>query len=131
MNIQQHWRLKPQRYQLIGKKCEVCGTLSFPPKNICSQCKSTNQIDYRLARQGNIFSFTKVHDMPKEFENQGAYFMALIDLNDGVRILAQLTDVDTVEIGMPVEMVTRRIKNATDGQGIIVYSYKFRPLLEN
>jgi hypothetical protein len=44
-------------------------------------------------------------------------------------ITAQLTDVhpDEVEIGMPVEMVTRRLR-AQGSEGTIVYGYKFRPV---
>jgi hypothetical protein len=33
-----------------------------------------------------------------------------------------------VEIGMPVEMVTRRIRQDGDERGMLVYGYKFRPL---
>ena len=44
-------------------------------------------------------------------------------------ITAQLTDVDNnaIEIGMPVEMVTRKMRNDGDERGLIVYGYKFRP----
>jgi len=46
-------------------------------------------------------------------------------------VTAQLADVDTGEayIGMPVEMVTRKLRE--DGEdGAIVYGYKFRPVLQ-
>ena len=57
--------------------------------------------------------------------------MALVKLNEGPMITAQLTDLGNqpVEIGMPVEMVTRRLRSDGDERGIIVYGYKFRPLL--
>jgi uncharacterized OB-fold protein len=44
-------------------------------------------------------------------------------------VTAQLTDVDNsaIEIGMPVEMVTRKMRNDGDERGLIVYGYKFRP----
>jgi len=45
-------------------------------------------------------------------------------------VAAQLTDVEgeTIEIGMPVEMVTRKLRD--DGsKGTIVYGYKFRPVI--
>jgi len=44
-------------------------------------------------------------------------------------VTAQLTDVDNnaIAIGMPVEMVTRKIRNDGDERGLIVYGYKFRP----
>ena len=46
-------------------------------------------------------------------------------------VTAQLTDVDnsSVEIGIPVEMVTRKRRNDSDERGLIVYGYKFRPVL--
>jgi hypothetical protein len=46
----------------------------------------------------------------------------------GPYVTAQLTDVDGQDdhIGMPVEMVTRKLR--TEGEeGMIVYGYKFRP----
>lgn len=55
-----------------------------------------------------------------------------MELAEGVRVTAQLTDVDPdeVEIGMPVEMVTRRLQErGPHGQGYLVYGYKFRPVL--
>ena len=56
--------------------------------------------------------------------------MALIKLHEGPLVTAQLTDVDAedVHIGMPVEMVTRKIKEEGEN-GLIVYGYKFRPVL--
>ncbi len=44
---------------------------------------------------------------------------------------AQLADLggQKVEIGMPVEMVTRKLRSDGDERGIIVYGCKFRPLL--
>jgi uncharacterized OB-fold protein len=35
-----------------------------------------------------------------------------------------------VEIGMPVEMVTRRIRSDEDECGMLVYGYKFRPVMQ-
>jgi uncharacterized OB-fold protein len=54
--------------------------------------------------------------------------MALVELQEGVRVTAQLTDVDPdqASIGMEVEMVVRRLR-ADEERGLIVYGYKFRP----
>jgi uncharacterized OB-fold protein len=71
-----------------------------------------------------------VYDPPAGFAVNSPYTVALVRLEEGPLVTAQLTDVDgsEVEIGMPVEMVTRR--QSTDGEeGIISYGYKFRPLL--
>jgi uncharacterized protein len=52
-------------------------------------------------------------------------------LAEGPLITAQLTDVDAeqVSIGQPVEMVTRKLRDL-GGDGLLLYGYKFRPVLE-
>jgi uncharacterized OB-fold protein len=58
------------------------------------------------------------------------YTIALVKLEEGPLVTAQLTDVasEDVEIGMPVEMVTRKLR-AQGEEGLIIYGYKFRPQL--
>jgi len=55
--------------------------------------------------------------------------VALVKLQEGPVITAQLTDLgdQPVSIGMPVEMVTRKIREDGDEHGMLVYGYKFRP----
>ena len=69
-----------------------------------------------------------VRAAPQGFEVYAPYTVALIKLEEGPMVTAQLTDVAPadVEIGMPVEMVTRRIR-AQGEDGTITYGYKFRP----
>lgn len=56
--------------------------------------------------------------------------MAMIKLIEGPMITAQLTDVElaNVAIGQPVEMVTRKLRDLGP-DGLIIYGYKFRPIL--
>ncbi|MCC6456845.1 MAG: Zn-ribbon domain-containing OB-fold protein [Caldilineaceae bacterium] len=72
-----------------------------------------------------------MYNAPKGFDEQKPYTVALVRLDEGPMVTAQLTDVDhdQVTIGMRVEMVTRKIRE--DGsEGQIIYGYKFRPLLQ-
>ena len=79
--------------------------------------------------RGTIYSFTLVQEPPAGFEAQSPYILALVELDEGGIITAQLTDMDArPEIGDRVEMVTRKL--TTDGsRGMIVYGYKFRPVM--
>jgi hypothetical protein len=56
--------------------------------------------------------------------------VALVQLEEGPMVTAQLTDVNAgdVHIGMPVEMVTRKVQGGGE-DGVIVYGYKFRPVM--
>lgn len=87
-------------------------------------------LPYDLSGRGEVYSFSTMFNVPKGFEEQRPYTIALIKLDDGPMVTAQLTDVDhdEVKIGMRVEMVTRKLRE--DGrEGQIIYGYKFRPLL--
>jgi len=77
-----------------------------------------------------VYSFSTVYDAPEGHTEYRPYTLALIRLDEGPLVTAQLTDVDAedVHLGMPVEMVTRRIKEEGEN-GLIVYGYKFRPVL--
>jgi uncharacterized OB-fold protein len=84
-----------------------------------------------MSGSGEVYSFTTMYNVPKNYEAQKPYTVALIKLVEGPMITAQLTDVDSedVYIGMPVEMVTRKLSE--DGEeGQIIYGYKFRPLMD-
>lgn len=84
---------------------------------------------FTFAGTGEIYSFTTVQESPEGFDDQAPYMLALIKLDEGPLITAQLTDVDgEVAIGDRVEMVTRKL-TTEGGRGMIVYGYKFRKVL--
>jgi hypothetical protein len=107
------------------------------------------QENYQFSGRGEIYSFTTVYDAPEGFEKFVPYVVALVRLEEGPLITAMLTDLEQewvpkeidgeirsvmrykVKIGMPVEMVTRKIRVSGDPErGLIIYGNKFRPLLE-
>ncbi len=131
MEVSRHWRLKRQRYSLIGEVCPHCEAKIFPPRDICPSCGENAKTDYEFSGRGQVFSHTTVQDAPNGHKEQAPYTVALVRLEEGPLVTAQLTDLggEPVEIGMPVEMVTRKL--TTDGEtGMIIYGYKFRPVLE-
>jgi uncharacterized protein len=87
----------------------------------------------KLSGKGKIWSFTRVFEAPTGFVDQVPYYVAIIELDEGPKITAQLTDFDRDEIpyiDQPVEMVTRKLKVDGDpNTGMIIYGYKFRPIL--
>jgi uncharacterized OB-fold protein len=129
--IAQHWRLKSQRYQLVGEVCPQCNGKIFPPRDVCPYCaEGPAQPPFQFSGRGQVYSHTTVHKPPEGYEEVAPYTVALIKLEEGPLITAQLTDVanDEVEIGMPVEMVTRKLRTQGE-EGLIIYGYKFRPQL--
>ena len=132
MNIPQHWRLKDQRYSMVGEVCKKCGAKLFPPRDVCPECNEPAYEPYTFSGKGQVYSYSTVYQAPAGYEQFVPYTVALVELDEGPLVTAQLTDVDRdeVEIGMPVEMVTRKLREEGE-DGLIVYGYKFRrPLQE-
>jgi uncharacterized OB-fold protein len=99
----------------------------------CAKCaKALEWQPIRLSGRGKIYSFTtiSVGGAPPEFSAQqrfsGSYPVAVVELEEGPKIVAQLTDCEFSElkIGLAVESVFRGIY---EEDGIIRYGIKFRP----
>ena len=84
-----------------------------------------------LSGTGEIFTFSTMYSVPQGFGDLKPYTIAIIKLDDGPMVTAQLTDVASadVSIGMRVEMVTRKLREDGD-EGQIVYGYMFRPVMQ-
>lgn len=133
MDVPKHWRLKSQRYGLIGEECPNCEAKLFPPRDICPECGGpSKENSFAFSGRGEVYSYSTVFQAPASHEEQAPYTVALVKLEEGPLVTAQLTDVNRadVRIGMPVEMATRVLQSNGE-RGAIVYGYKFRPRLES
>ena len=128
MHVPQHWRLTQQRYNLVGEICESCGEKLFPPRDVCPACQQPASEPFAFSGRGKVYSHSVVRQAPRGFEEFAPYTVALVRLDEGPLIAAQITDLESeeVRIGMEVEMVTRKLREDGD-DGLIEYGYKFRP----
>jgi uncharacterized OB-fold protein len=129
MEIARHWRLKQQRYGLVGEVCPHCSAKIFPPRDVCPNCGGEAKTAFAFSGKGEVFSYTTIYEAPAGFDDTAPYTVALVKLEEGPMVTAQLTDLGSqpVEIGMPVEMVTRKLRQDGDERGMLIYGYKFRP----
>jgi uncharacterized OB-fold protein len=132
MEIARHWRLKQQRYGLVGEVCPHCSAKIFPPRDVCPNCGGEAKMAFAFSGKGEVFSYTTIYEAPAGFDDTAPYTVALVKLEEGPLVTAQLTDLGSqpVEIGMPVEMVTRRLRQDGDERGMLIYGYKFRPVMQ-
>ena len=132
MGVPRFWRLQSNNYRLVGEVCRHCGAKLFPPRDVCPECGQPAYEEYAFSGRGKVYSHTTIYNAPEGYGEYAPYTVALVKLEEGPLVTAQLTDVspDEVEIGMPVEMVTRKVREFGE-DGIIVYGYKFRPALQS
>ncbi len=124
-----YWREFPARYNLLGVECGNCSQVYFPPRLICPNCtrRSIGKMrSKKLSGEGEVFSYTVVHDPHPDYRLQVPYVMALVRMKEGVNVLGQIVDCEPekVEIGTKVKACFRKLKEEGDA-GLIHYGYKF------
>lgn len=62
MEIPRHWRLKPQRYQLIGSICPECQTKHFPPREICPEARKNGHTPIEFNIRVKADSLESTHE---------------------------------------------------------------------
>ncbi len=134
ISIPMYQRAVPQRYRLVGQKCVRCGRVNFPPKAVCKYCLTCSEFEnIQLSGRGTVYSHTVIAGggAPPEFSEaarcKGSYPVAVVELEEGPRIIAQLINPpeEGITVGMKVEAVFRRIY---EEEGVVRYGFKFRPI---
>lgn len=128
MKVAKHWRETPRRYRLEAEKCRQCNNICFPGRLVCPECGAKEFVKIRLSGKGKIETFTVIHTAPDGFTDLAPYAVGIIEMTEGTKILAQITDCnpDNLKIGDNVVAKFRRI-NEEGKTGMILYSYKFVP----
>ena len=100
-----------QAGELRIQHCDACGALRHPPGPACLSCGITSKQEYQVAAgTGTVYSYV-VHRHPPVPGKQLPIIIALVELTEGVRVMAELTGIDPgkVHIGLPVRTSFIRI----------------------
>ena len=123
-----YWREIPPRYRYEAGRCKACGFICFPPRLVCPRCGAREFETTKLAGTGTVLTYTIIRVAPEGFEDQVPYAVGIAELEDGVKLTAQIVDCDfaSLKIGLKVRLEFRKLSE--DGEaGIIHYGYKFVP----
>ena len=98
--------------RLLVQRCDGCGALRHPPRPMCPHCRSLAWTAVPSSGRGTVVSFVLPrHPQWPWFE--GTYVVALVELEEGTRIVSNLCGIDAadVTIGMPVEAFVEHFDN--------------------
>lgn len=98
--------------ELLIQRCSSCKTLRHPPQAMCASCRSLEWDSVVSAGLGGVYSFT-VHHHPPMPGFEMPYVVGLIALDEGVRLLANVVDVDPAEVSIGMR-VRARIERVDD-----------------
>ncbi len=100
--------------QLVLQKCDSCGMLRFPPRELCSHCLATGANWVTVSGRGQIFSYNIIHQVYHPgFAADVPYSVVVVQLEEGARMVSNLVDVQPrdVRCGMPVEVVFEKLND--------------------
>lgn len=88
------------------QRCSECSEFRYPPSVICPNCSSMNSSWELVSGRGSIFSFVTYRRLyHKAFAKLLPYVVAVVELEEGPRMLTRITDTaeqDSIRCGLPV-----------------------------
>jgi uncharacterized protein len=123
-----NWREYPSRYRLEASRFTKSGKTYYPKRLVDPETGDTEQETVILPFEGKVVTYTIIRIAPSQWGDLAPYPLAIVELTDGTRIMAQMTDcnVDDVRIGMEVRLEFRRIQSEGHA-GVISYGHKAVP----
>lgn len=112
---------------LVGKKCSGCGAVYLGSRVACSKCSGTGPFnEIRLSDKGSLWVYSIVHQSVPGVPTP--YVAAIVDLPEGVSVRCNIIDIEPkpekIAFGMPVEMVTKKVREDKDGNDVIAFFFR-------
>jgi len=100
---------KLEKNKLLGTRCTKCGARYLPPRAHC-KCGSVEMEWFEAPCKGKILAYTLVTFPPESMSKNAPYIVTVAELEDGLRLLAQLTGVavKNLKIGISVRVTSHR-----------------------
>ena len=95
--------------QITIRKCPACSQKYLDDVDLCPSCLDvTPTVRIEVGGSGKVYSHSRVHVAPEQFKSIVPYYLAIIDLDDGPRLMGrlQVQEGDHVRIDAPVELVS-------------------------
>jgi uncharacterized OB-fold protein len=100
------------------QRCGACEKFVFYPRVLCPSCGSRQLTWQRVSGRGRLHSFCIPHRHPSPaFQPSLPYVVALVELDEGVRLMTNLVDAGTdpaqlmALVDKPVEVVYEKVND--------------------
>jgi len=89
--------------ELRIQKCGACGALRHPPGPSCPKCGAFDRQHVVASGLGTVFSFV-IHRHPPVPDKELPIVLALVDLDEGVRMVGEVPGIEDLAIGDRVQV---------------------------
>jgi uncharacterized OB-fold protein len=118
--------------RLLGSRCATCKAPYFPKSAVCHnpKCTESKIEDAAFGPRGKLWSVAIQNYPPpapaKFDEPYKPYAMGVVDLEDGLRLMARMStdDPDSVKIDSEVELVIEPLYHEEDGTAVLTWKFR-------
>lgn len=118
--------------RLFGSRCASCRTPYFPRTDRCRnpECSDSKIEDAEFGPNGTLWSYSVQNYPPpapaRYDEPYAPYAVAVVDLDEGLRVVGRLTDGSNPKAGAPVELVAAPLAHEADGSELVTWMFRTR-----
>lgn len=115
--------------KLATTRCKDCKQLHWPPRVICPNCISDNLEWEEIPTNAKIYSYTVQYaGLPPELSDKAPIVYAMLDFDNGLRLLSAIIDAKEEEIktGLEVELTVGNITPDHQGRERLIPYFRLR-----
>ncbi|MFW9826426.1 MAG: Zn-ribbon domain-containing OB-fold protein [Candidatus Thorarchaeota archaeon] len=113
--------------KITFKKCKKCGFLQYMSHLRCLNCKFDKFELIEASGDCKLISFTILTVPPAEFQYKKSYALGMVEFENGVKALGQITTQNNLKTGMKLKPVYSKICENLNGKETL--GYLFEPIL--
>lgn len=94
--------------RFLLRHCEECGAISYYPRPFCPRCWSERVSWQEASGRATLYSWSVIHsnDQPP-FRDRVPYVAAVVDLEEGPRMMTNVIDCDLAALRVDMPLVLR------------------------
>ncbi len=97
--------------ELRIQRCDACGRAVFYPRALCPHCHAATLSWIVASGRGTLYSYTVVHQAFGPFAAVTPFFVAIVELEEGVRMMTRIIDAprERIAIGAAVHVTFEQV----------------------
>jgi uncharacterized OB-fold protein len=110
--------------KITWKVCKNCNLLQHLSHLRCLSCKHDKFKDIDASGECRLVTFTILNAPPAEFIDKKSYAIGVVEFENGVKSLGQITTRDKLYIGMKLKPIFTEICKNLDSKEVFGFSFK-------
>lgn len=100
----QHYWDGAKAGELRLQRCKDCSKTYFPPRPFCPECASRSVEVFTASGKGKLYSYIINHRPAPGFEDDGPYAIAVVELDEGPRLMSNIVECDQTPEALQLDM---------------------------